>query len=117
MAEAGIDYAAAFQALPGAITLLTPQLVFAAANETFLRQAERSRDVGEPGVERLGAAVTPDGWPTWPDDPPNRSDRPRPAPRARLAAAGPVAANSRPPKGGPGITGRGSYTAEGRRAT
>ncbi|MCU7827362.1 PP2C family protein-serine/threonine phosphatase [Kitasatospora sp. DSM 101779] len=44
MVEAGIDFAAVFQALPGAVALLTPQLVFAEANEKFLRQAGRSRE-------------------------------------------------------------------------
>ncbi|WP_431675982.1 PP2C family protein-serine/threonine phosphatase [Kitasatospora sp. KL5] len=44
MAEADVDFAAVFRALPGAVALLTPQLVFAEANEKFLRQAGRSRD-------------------------------------------------------------------------
>ncbi|MGW4898034.1 PP2C family protein-serine/threonine phosphatase [Kitasatospora sp. NPDC004240] len=44
MTEAGIDYAAVFQALPGAVALLTPQLVFADANGAFLRQSGRSRE-------------------------------------------------------------------------
>ncbi|MEV6209160.1 SpoIIE family protein phosphatase [Kitasatospora sp. NPDC051914] len=44
MAEADLDFAAVFQALPGAVALLTPQLVFAAANEKFLFQAGRSRE-------------------------------------------------------------------------
>ncbi|GAA4885236.1 PP2C family protein-serine/threonine phosphatase [Kitasatospora terrestris] len=44
MAEAGVDYAAVFRSLPGAIGLLTPQLVFADANEAFLRQAGRTRE-------------------------------------------------------------------------
>ncbi|MFE3166547.1 PP2C family protein-serine/threonine phosphatase [Streptomyces sp. NPDC059224] len=39
-----IDYAAVFQALPGAVALLTPDLVFADANLAWLRQAGRSRD-------------------------------------------------------------------------
>ncbi|OKJ79310.1 hypothetical protein AMK32_31515 [Streptomyces sp. CB01883] len=40
----GIDYAAVFQALPGALALLTPDLVFADANIAFLRQADRTRE-------------------------------------------------------------------------
>jgi serine phosphatase RsbU (regulator of sigma subunit) len=44
MSETGIDYAAVFQALPGAIALLTPELVFADANASYLRQAGRTRD-------------------------------------------------------------------------
>ncbi|MEU2492477.1 SpoIIE family protein phosphatase [Streptomyces sp. NPDC007883] len=39
-----IDYAAVFKALPGAVALLTPELVFADANLAWLRQAGRSRD-------------------------------------------------------------------------
>ncbi|MEU2913809.1 PP2C family protein-serine/threonine phosphatase [Streptomyces massasporeus] len=39
-----IDYASVFQALPGAVALLTPELVFADANLAWLRQAGRSRD-------------------------------------------------------------------------
>ena len=32
-----IDYEAVFQALPGTVALLTPELVYADANEAFLR--------------------------------------------------------------------------------
>ncbi|MEV5736318.1 SpoIIE family protein phosphatase [Streptomyces sp. NPDC052292] len=39
-----IDYAAVFQAMPGAVALLTPDLVFADANLAWLRQAGRNRD-------------------------------------------------------------------------
>ncbi|MEU1573953.1 SpoIIE family protein phosphatase [Streptomyces collinus] len=39
-----IDYASVFQALPGAVALLTPELVFADANLAWLHQAGRSRD-------------------------------------------------------------------------
>ncbi|MEU6814638.1 SpoIIE family protein phosphatase [Streptomyces sp. NPDC046860] len=39
-----IDYAAVFQALPGAVALLDTELVFVDANLAFLRQAGRSRD-------------------------------------------------------------------------
>ncbi|WP_128376318.1 PP2C family protein-serine/threonine phosphatase [Streptomyces cavernae] len=41
--EIDIDYAAVFQALPGMVALLTPDLVFADANEEFLRTAGRTR--------------------------------------------------------------------------
>ncbi|MCW7945080.1 protein phosphatase [Streptomyces hygroscopicus] len=44
MANAGIDYAAAFQALPGMMALLTPDLVYADANEEFLRMSGRTRE-------------------------------------------------------------------------
>ncbi|MFF3145819.1 PP2C family protein-serine/threonine phosphatase [Streptomyces sp. NPDC057927] len=37
MAEPAVDYAAVFQALPGAVALVTPQLIFADANAEFLR--------------------------------------------------------------------------------
>ncbi|MFC9324244.1 PP2C family protein-serine/threonine phosphatase [Kitasatospora sp. NPDC057015] len=44
MTDAAIDYAAVFQAMPGMVALLTPQLVFADTNEEFLRMAGRSRE-------------------------------------------------------------------------
>ncbi|MGW5280571.1 PP2C family protein-serine/threonine phosphatase [Streptomyces collinus] len=40
----GIDYAAVFQALPGAVAPLTPDLVFVDANIAFLRQAGRRHE-------------------------------------------------------------------------
>ncbi|MEU4101862.1 SpoIIE family protein phosphatase [Streptomyces tanashiensis] len=40
----GIDYEAVFQALPGAVALLTPGLVYADANETFLSMSGRTRE-------------------------------------------------------------------------
>ncbi|MFB6783681.1 PP2C family protein-serine/threonine phosphatase [Streptomyces sp. NPDC056352] len=43
MTEPEIDYAAVFQALPGAVALLTPQLVYVDVNEEFLRVLGRSR--------------------------------------------------------------------------
>ncbi|MEU2285755.1 SpoIIE family protein phosphatase [Streptomyces sp. NPDC013178] len=44
MNDTAIDYAAVFQALPGMVSLLTPALVFADANDEFLRLAGRERD-------------------------------------------------------------------------
>ncbi|WP_371477079.1 SpoIIE family protein phosphatase [Kitasatospora sp. NBC_00315] len=44
MTIALIDYAEVFRALPGMVALLTPQLVYADANEEFLRLAGRSRE-------------------------------------------------------------------------
>ncbi|MFI6444457.1 PP2C family protein-serine/threonine phosphatase [Kitasatospora sp. NPDC050543] len=44
MTDAVIDYAGVFQALPGMVALLTPDLVYADANEEFLRQSGRTRD-------------------------------------------------------------------------
>ncbi|MFJ9467825.1 PP2C family protein-serine/threonine phosphatase [Streptomyces caniferus] len=57
-----IDYAAVFQVLPGAVLLLTPQLVIADVNEALLRRAGRDRSqlIGRPLFE-----VFPDN----PDDP------------------------------------------------
>ncbi|MER5716308.1 SpoIIE family protein phosphatase [Streptomyces sp. NPDC002132] len=45
MSDTEIDYAAVFQALPGMVALLTPQLVYADANEEFLRVAGRRREL------------------------------------------------------------------------
>ncbi|PBC67592.1 LOW QUALITY PROTEIN: serine phosphatase RsbU (regulator of sigma subunit) [Streptomyces sp. TLI_235] len=39
-----IDYRAVFQALPGMVALLTPELVYADANEEFVRLSGRTRD-------------------------------------------------------------------------
>lgn len=44
MNDTAIDYAAVFQALPGMVALLTPELVYADANEEFLRVAGRRRE-------------------------------------------------------------------------
>jgi len=44
MAEASIDYAAVYQALPGMVALLTPDLVYADVNEAFVSGTGRSRE-------------------------------------------------------------------------
>ncbi|MEV4232066.1 SpoIIE family protein phosphatase [Streptomyces bobili] len=44
MDDSAIDYTAVFQALPGMVALLTPALVYADANEEFLRVSGRRRD-------------------------------------------------------------------------
>ncbi|GGN49802.1 hypothetical protein GCM10011579_003870 [Streptomyces albiflavescens] len=44
MADAGIDYAAVFRTLPSMVALLTPQLVYADANEEFLHMSGRTRE-------------------------------------------------------------------------
>jgi serine phosphatase RsbU (regulator of sigma subunit) len=44
MSKPRIDYAAVFRALPGMVALLTPDLLYADANEDFLRMAGRTRD-------------------------------------------------------------------------
>ncbi|GAA4985683.1 PP2C family protein-serine/threonine phosphatase [Kitasatospora paranensis] len=43
MTDAEIDYAGVFQALPGMVALLTPDLVYADANQEFLRMSGRTR--------------------------------------------------------------------------
>ncbi|MFI9152525.1 PP2C family protein-serine/threonine phosphatase [Streptomyces sp. NPDC053367] len=44
MAEAEIDYAAVFRALPGMVALLTPELVYADVNDEFARLSGRTRE-------------------------------------------------------------------------
>ncbi|WP_367324854.1 PP2C family protein-serine/threonine phosphatase [Streptomyces sp. HUAS ZL42] len=44
MKDTAIDYAAVFQALPGMVALLTPDLVYVDVNEDFLRVAGRKRE-------------------------------------------------------------------------
>jgi Stage II sporulation protein E (SpoIIE)/PAS fold len=60
MTEPEIDYTALFRALPGSVALLTPQLVFADANEEFLRLAGRTR-------EQVAGHYLPDAIPELPD--------------------------------------------------
>ncbi|MGX9889413.1 PP2C family protein-serine/threonine phosphatase [Streptomyces sp. NPDC002276] len=62
MMDATIDYAAVFQGLPGMVALLTPDLVYADANEEFLRMSGRTR---EQVVGRFLFDVFPDN----PNDP------------------------------------------------
>ncbi|MEV3929307.1 SpoIIE family protein phosphatase [Streptomyces sp. NPDC053728] len=62
MREPQIDYAAVFRALPGMVALLTPDLVYADANEDFLRLAGRSRE------QLLGQYIF-DVFPENPNDP------------------------------------------------
>ncbi|MFD5403522.1 PP2C family protein-serine/threonine phosphatase [Streptomyces griseorubiginosus] len=44
MSDTSIDYAAVFQALPGMVALLTPELVFTDVNEEFLSVSGRRRE-------------------------------------------------------------------------
>ncbi|MBN0047498.1 SpoIIE family protein phosphatase [Streptomyces actuosus] len=44
MSDTSIDYRAVFQALPGMVAVLTPDLVFTDANEDFLRTTGRRRE-------------------------------------------------------------------------
>jgi len=62
MADAGIDYAAVFQALPGMVAVLTPELVYVDANEEFIRMSGRSR-------EQLVGRYLFDVFPDNPGDP------------------------------------------------
>ncbi|MFI6002114.1 PP2C family protein-serine/threonine phosphatase [Streptomyces sp. NPDC051366] len=62
MAEAEIDYAGVFQALPGMVALLTPELVYADVNEEFVRMSGRTR-------EQLVGRYLFDVFPDNPGDP------------------------------------------------
>ncbi|MFD5771715.1 PP2C family protein-serine/threonine phosphatase [Streptomyces fungicidicus] len=62
MAEAPIDYAAVYQALPGMVALLTPELIYADVNEAFVRGSGRSRE------DLLGRYLF-DVFPDNPNDP------------------------------------------------
>ncbi|MFE9442049.1 PP2C family protein-serine/threonine phosphatase [Streptomyces sp. NPDC006602] len=62
MREPHIDYAAVFRALPGMVALLTPDLVYADANDDFLRLAGRTRE------QLLGRYIF-DVFPENPNDP------------------------------------------------
>lgn len=62
MTEPEIDYAALFRALPGIVVLLTPQLVYADANEEFVRRTGRTR-------EQMIGHYLPDDARGDPDDP------------------------------------------------
>ncbi|GGW99944.1 PP2C family protein-serine/threonine phosphatase [Streptomyces lomondensis] len=62
MTDTAIDYAAVFQALPGMVALLTPELVYADVNEEFVRASGRSR-------EQLVGRYLFDVFPDNPNDP------------------------------------------------
>ncbi|WP_030935194.1 PP2C family protein-serine/threonine phosphatase [Streptomyces sp. NRRL B-24720] len=62
MREPEIDYKAVFQALPGAVALLTPQLFFTDVNEEWLRVVGRSR-------EHVIGHYMPDDYADSPDHP------------------------------------------------
>ena len=72
-----IDFQAVFQALPGAVALLTPELVYADVNEAYLRMSGRTRE------QLIGRYL----FDVFPDNPerPRRHRRPQPA---CLAASG-----------------------------
>ncbi|WP_406165687.1 PP2C family protein-serine/threonine phosphatase [Streptomyces sp. NBC_00996] len=81
MADAGIDYAAVFRALPGMVALLTPQLIYADANEEFLRLSGRTR-------EQLIGRYLFDVFPDNPNDPTATGMRDLAASLRRVAATG-----------------------------
>ncbi|MBL3664659.1 SpoIIE family protein phosphatase [Streptomyces sp. M2CJ-2] len=62
MTRTAIDYAAVYQALPGMVALLTPDLVYADVNEAFVRGTGKSRE------ELLGRYLF-DVFPDNPNDP------------------------------------------------
>ncbi|MFJ8386628.1 PP2C family protein-serine/threonine phosphatase [Streptomyces sp. NPDC094438] len=81
MTRPGIDYEAVFQAVPGAMALLTTDLVYADANEAFLQMSGRTRDQV---VGRYLFDVFPDN----PTDPSATGMRNLQASLMRVAAAG-----------------------------
>ncbi|NUU24639.1 MAG: SpoIIE family protein phosphatase [Streptomycetaceae bacterium] len=81
MSGPGIDYRAVFQALPGMVALLTPELVYADANDDFLRNSGRSR---EEVIGRYLFEVFPDN----PNDPAATGARNLEASLRRVAETG-----------------------------
>ena len=76
-----IDYEAVFQALPGMVALLTPELVYADANEDFQRLAGRTR-------EQLVGRYIFDVFPENPNDPAATGRRETQASMLRVVATG-----------------------------
>ncbi|WP_200307242.1 PP2C family protein-serine/threonine phosphatase [Streptomyces adelaidensis] len=81
MRKPEIDYAAVFRALPGMVALLTPDLVYADANEDFLRLAGRTRE------QLLGRYIF-DVFPENPNDPAAAGMRETQASMLRVVATG-----------------------------
>ncbi|MEV7512760.1 PP2C family protein-serine/threonine phosphatase [Streptomyces sp. NPDC090085] len=81
MAEAGIDYAAVFRALPGMVALLTPDLRYADVSDEFLRGSGRTR-------EHLVGRYLFDVFPDNPDDPAASGTRNLGASLRRVLATG-----------------------------
>ncbi|AZQ33164.1 PAS domain-containing protein [Streptomyces cyaneochromogenes] len=81
MDETAIDYAAVFQALPGMVALLTPELVYADANEDFQRLSGRTR-------EQLVGRYIFDVFPENPNDPAATGMRDVRASMLRVVATG-----------------------------
>ncbi|MFE9912718.1 PP2C family protein-serine/threonine phosphatase [Streptomyces clavifer] len=81
MREPRIDYSEVFHALPGIVALLTPYLVYADANEDFLRLAGRTRE------QLLGRYIF-DVFPENPNDPEAAGMRETQASMLRVVATG-----------------------------
>ncbi|MFE5916967.1 PP2C family protein-serine/threonine phosphatase [Streptomyces sp. NPDC002285] len=81
MNEKAIDYEAVFQGLPGMVALLTPELVYADANEDFQRLSGRSR------AELVGRYIF-DVFPENPNDPAATGMRDVRASMLRVVATG-----------------------------
>lgn len=81
MEEKAIDYEAVFQSLPGMVALLTPELVYADANEDFQRLSGRSRD------QLVGRYIF-DVFPDNPNDPAATGMRDVRASMLRVVATG-----------------------------
>ncbi|MFI2435258.1 PP2C family protein-serine/threonine phosphatase [Streptomyces sp. NPDC018693] len=80
-ANSEIDYAVVFQALPGMVALLTPDLVYADANEDFQRLSGRTR-------EQLVGRYIFDVFPEKPGDPAATGMRDVQASMMRVVATG-----------------------------
>ncbi|MER6155744.1 SpoIIE family protein phosphatase [Streptomyces sp. NPDC001868] len=81
MREPHIDYAEVFRALPGMVALLTPDLVYADANDDFLRLAGRTRE------QLLGRYIF-DVFPENPNEPAAAGMRETEASMLRAVATG-----------------------------
>ncbi|MEU3620007.1 SpoIIE family protein phosphatase [Streptomyces sp. NPDC006872] len=81
MRKPQIDYAAVFRALPGMVALLTPDLVYADANDDFTRLAGRTR-------EQLIGRYIFDVFPENPSEPAAAGMRETRASMLRVVAAG-----------------------------
>ncbi|MER6346724.1 PP2C family protein-serine/threonine phosphatase [Streptomyces sp. NPDC001595] len=81
MTEPQIDYAAVFRALPGMVALLTPDLVYADANDDFVQLSGRSR-------EQLVGRYIFDVFPENPDDAAGGGMRETEASMLRVVATG-----------------------------
>ncbi|GLW49893.1 hypothetical protein Stsp02_55540 [Streptomyces sp. NBRC 14336] len=81
MNDTAIDYTAIFQALPGMVAVLTPELIYADVNEEFLHMTGRSR-------EDLVGRYLFDAFPDNPNDPTATGMRNLAASLQRVAATG-----------------------------